>query len=300
MALLAIADVSAFREMPSLDLDSGPPPDQNVQKQILSRAVDFVVATTAKMPDFLAEKRTLRFQDTKFATYENEPVVVTPDLYHLVDNRAVTVQYQAGREEEAPISKAPEQHVSRDPIPGMVTHGIFGPMLQAVMHDILKGKIGWSHWENSPSGLLAVFRYSVPKEQATFRVTWCCAAHGPGPGIYQELQIVPKYHGEISVDPDSGAITRLVIMAELESGQPVSTADITIEYGPVEIAGKTYFCPTRSATLLVANSIIEHGRRASGGETYLHATEEKLNVTSVSDTRFDQYHVFRSEMKIVQ
>jgi hypothetical protein len=83
----------------------------------------------------------------------------------------------------------------------------------------------------------------VPKDQATFTVTWCCAAHGPGPGIYQELQTVPKYHGEISVDPDSGAITRLVFVAELESGQPVSTADITIEYGPVEIAGKTYFAP---------------------------------------------------------
>jgi VWFA-related protein len=120
----------------------------------------------------------------------------------------------------------------------------------------------------------------------------------------QKLQTVPKYHGQISVDPESGAITRLLLIADLEPGQLVSTADLFVEYSPIEIggrtySGRTYICPTRTGTLLVAKSIIEHGRQVNSGQTYLHATEEKLNITSISDSRFDQYHVFRSEMKIV-
>lgn len=296
-ALLAIADVSAFLPAPDADLASAPIPDAAGQKTILSRAVDFVLATTAKMPDFLAQKRTSRFQDMKSATYENEPVVSTPDLFHLIDDEVVTVRYRDGHEEDSDSSNTHKQKKAVQSERGLTTQGIFGPMLQTVMHDILNGKIGWSHWEQSPSGPLAVFRYSVPREHATFTVTWCCV--DAGPGIFRKLQIVPKYHGEISVDPESGAITRLVLMADLDPDQPVSTVDLFVEYGPVEIGGRTYVCPTRTGTLLIAKSFVEHGRQVRSGETYLHATEEKLNITSVSDSHFDQYHVFRSEMKIV-
>jgi hypothetical protein len=85
----------------------------------------------------------------------------------------------------------------------------------------------------------------------------------------------------------------------LEPDQLVSTADLFVEFSPIEIGGRTYVCPTRTGTLLVAKSIIDHGRQVKSGQTYLHATEEKLNITCISDSRFDQYHVFRSEMKIV-
>ncbi len=85
----------------------------------------------------------------------------------------------------------------------------------------------------------------------------------------------------------------------MDAGQPVSTANAYVEYGPVEISGKTYVCPTRSATMLVAQLIAEHGKATKSGETYWHETEERLNVTSVSDSHFEQYHVFGSEMRIV-
>ena len=68
----------------------------------------------------------------------------------------------------------------------------------------------------------------------------------------------------------------------------------------MEIGGRTYICPKRSATLLMANSPIERGQYVMGGEAMYHATEENVSVTSISDSVFDHYHVFRSDMKIVQ
>jgi len=92
----------------------------------------------------------------------------------------------------------------------------------------------------------------------------------------------------------------MVLIADADPAQPVSTANAFVEYGPVEIGGRTYTCPRRSATLLVAKSPIEHGSYAMGGETMYHATDENLNVTSISDSHFDNYHVFRSEMRILE
>jgi VWFA-related protein len=295
-ALLVIADVSAFLDLPAADRVFQAAPDQAAQRQILSRAVDFVVAATARMPDFLAGKKTLRFQDTKFGISENDPVILTPGLYHLIDKKVLPIRYRNGREEIDSSSDSGLYEAER-PAMGLITHGIFGPMLQTVMSDILKGKIGWSRWEQTPSGLVAVFRYSVQREQATYTVTWCCV--DAGPGIFRELQTIPRYHGEISVHPESGVITRLVLEADMDPGRPVSIANAFVEYGPVEISGKTCVCPARSATMLVAQLIVEHGKATKSGETYYHQTEERLNVTSVNDSSFEQYHVFGSEMRIV-
>jgi VWFA-related protein len=284
MAVLAIADVSAFLAPPSIDIDSGSAPDRDAEKQMLSRAVDFVLATTARMPNFLAKKKVVRLQNAIPALGTSFPVI-TPNRYHIIDSTVEEVRFRGGHEELGERGrKSPQQ-----PRPGLVTTGVFGPMLQTVMHDILKGSVGWVRWDSSPSGPVAVFRYTVPKDQATFVVTWCCSFQAPGSDAQRELQLTPAYHGEVSIDPASGTIDRFTVVADLHSGEPIAIANVVVEYGPIQIAGRTYHCPIRSATLLVAKSFIVH-----------HDFLEQFDLTSVSDTRFGEYHVFRSEMKILE
>jgi len=284
LALLAIANVSAFLAPPAIDIDLRPPPDQNAEKQILSRAVEFVAATTARMPNFLAKKRVIRFRNAASGLGVNFPVI-TPDYYHFVDSAVEEVRFRDGHEELEKAGRDSLQQLR----PGLVTTGVFGPMLQTVMRDVLKGNIRWERWDVSPFGPISVFHYTVPKDQATFIVTWCCSFQTPGSDSSRELQLTPAYHGEISVDPESGNIARFTVVADLNSGAPISTAEVVVEYGSVEIGGRMYQCPTRSATLLVAKSFTVH-------QDFL----EQFDVTSVSDTRFDEYHVFRSEMKILE
>ena len=284
LTLLAIADVSAFFAPPPIDVDSRLPPDQNAEKQMLSHAIDFVLATTAQMPNFLAKKKITRFQNARLGLGTSFPVI-TPDRYHLIDNTVEAVRFRDGQEEFGETSLKSSQQ----PRPGLVTRGVFGPMLQTVIHDILNGNIGWLRWEASSSGPVAVFRYAVPKDKATFVVTWCCSFQTPGSDTQREVQLTSAYHGELSVDPESGTITRFTVVADLNSGGPISTAEVVVEYGPVEIGGRIYQCPLKSATLLVAKSFIVH-------QDWL----EQFDITSVSDTSFDEYHVFRSEMKVLE
>jgi VWFA-related protein len=297
-ALIAVADVSGFLPPPQSDLLQEAAPALDAQRATLSKAIDYVIAKTKQMPDFLADEQVTRFGDTRFGIYANDPVITTPDVFHQIDSRAVTVQFRNGREEQAGPPAAAKTAGAGGPQMGLTTWGVFGPMLQTVMRDILQGKIGWARWEASSSGKVAVFRYAVPRKQATYTVRWCCI--DAGPGIYREIEMTPQYHGEISIDPASGAVMRVVLVAEPEPGQPVLTADAFVEYGPVEIGGRIYICPKRSATLLTANSPMERGQYVMGGQAMYHESEENIRVTSISDSVFDRYHVFRSEMKIVE
>jgi hypothetical protein len=117
------------------------------------------------------------------------------------------------------------------------------------------------------------------------------------------LSRISAYHGEIAVDPDDGTIVRLTLLADLdqadmstllqesEEGTPLSMADIMVEYGPVEIGGKTYFCPTRSVAVSRARTLLvsKRGQAATLGP-------EKIFVNDVS---YAHYHVFRSASRIL-
>jgi hypothetical protein len=86
--------------------------------------------------------------------------------------------------------------------------------------------------------------------------------------ILSQLDRISAYHGEIAVDPDDGTIVRLTLLADLDQGDlstlleesvegtPLSRADIVVEYDPVEIGGKVYFCPTRSIAVSLARTLL--------------------------------------------
>jgi hypothetical protein len=53
------------------------------------------------------------------------------------------------------------------------------------------------------------------------------------------------YQGEVAIDPATGTIPRLTVQADLAFDSTIFRGDIMVEYGPVEIDGKTYTCPIR-------------------------------------------------------
>jgi hypothetical protein len=81
----------------------------------------------------------------------------------------------------------------------------------------------------------------------------CCLPDGDGTSAFEQNA---GYHGEIAIDPLSGAILRLELVADLKSSTPLVRSDIMIEYGPAEIGGKTYICPVRSVSISRGKSVI--------------------------------------------
>jgi hypothetical protein len=295
-ALVALADASAFLSPPAPEIVADAPPDRATQGQILSRAVDFVAATVTKMPDFLARRTTTRYQDLKARSVDTEPVIVTPGIYYLLGSDAVTIRFRNGKEEE---DNATAEKVKNRAAPqkGLVTWGVFGPMLGVVMRDLLKAKVGWSRWEQSPAGALAVFRYSVPQDRSSYTVRYCCMSNWQI-GQTREFQAVTQYEGEIAVEPKSGSILRLTVKTAIGPHAPIYRADVAVEYGPVEIGGKSYICPVKSVSVTTARDLVLHGGFYQGGEM-VGQNVDTPRVTAINDVVFDNYHVFRSELRIL-
>lgn len=61
-------------------------------------------------------------------------------------------------------------------------------------------------------------------------------------GVWQNTQLTSGYRGFLYADPDSGAIFRLVANTTgIPSNYAIKQGNTVLDYGPVAIAGKTYF-----------------------------------------------------------
>jgi len=158
------------------------------------------------------------------------------------------------------------------------------------------GKMKWSHWEERATGPIAVFQYSIPKEKSTYVVNYCCFGLPNQP--LHNFQSVPPFHGEIAIDPSTGAVYRLVIITELSPTDPIFQAEIMAEYEPVEIGGQTYVSPSKSVTITTAVSTAVRRTCYVEGECFVSDSSIPKD-TAINETVFDSYHVFRSEARIV-
>jgi hypothetical protein len=295
-ALLAVADAAAFLNLPAADILHDAPPDPATQGKVMSLAADFVVATLPKMPDFFATRTTTRFNDMRVEYLLGEPNIVQNEGFHLEDKFSDTVLFRDGREVVQPTT-GKKSEITAPSQTGLANWGVFGPLLGIVMTDILKGKMGWGHWEQGAARPLAVFRYAVAEGKSGYTVRYCCFQSDGA--VMREFKVVPPYHGEITVDPATGAVLRLVIKTDLKPGPQMLRADLLVEYSPVEIGGKSYICPARSISISKAVEVVSREVTSPDGKATYTVLAGMPNVTSINDVVFDNYHQFRGEMRIL-
>jgi VWFA-related protein len=279
-----LADASSFLDPPADEILAEPPPDQDAQKKILSKTSEYLENTIHKLPDLFAKQTTVRYQERPMY-FEGETDIRYQPL-HVTDNWTTTVRYRNGVE----MAEAnPPRHKAKEP--ELITYGIFGPVLNGVLAAIDKnGVLTWNRWEQGSRGRMAVFRYTVSLDTSRYEVQLCCLPDGDG---NQAFQRYTAYHVDIAIDPESGVILRLQFRDDLKSTTPETRSDIMIEYGPVEIGGKTYFCPIRSVSIVRGRSV-----------GVLREWDESFRTwgpygTMLNDVSFDGYHMFRSESRML-
>ena len=289
-ALLVLADTSAFLSLPAAEIPNLASPDHDMQGKILNKTTDYIRETLPRLPNFIVSRNTARFENLKVDYVGGAVAVVEDQPFHFTNTFKETVTYR-NAEEKVILSPNRPEHQR-----GLYNLGVFGPLLQIVVTDIFSGKMGWGHWEQGRSGTIAVFRYSVPQDRSHYHVKYCCFSNTNSWHIFETL---PSYHGEISVDPNSGAILRLTIQTDIPPDHPIYRADLLVEYGPVEIAGQPYICPTKSVSIARAmNRVnVQQGQCVDYNcrpDAYVYPKN-----TAVNDTVYHSYHVFRSEMRIL-
>jgi VWFA-related protein len=144
-----------------------------------------------------------------------------------------------------------------------------------ILSDMVNGKVAWSHWEQAPTGQVAVFRYSVPSSASHFEVinspqrqTSLEGTATPSVGSRRVSGIEtkpsgggsnpstflsrPGYHGSLWLDPVTGAILRITMDADTKGSGQFKRAAIMVQYGPVQIGESEFICPLRSLALFIA------------------------------------------------
>jgi len=281
LALAALTDAAAFLAPPAAEFGDKTTPEFATQRRIMSLGAEYVGRTIPKAPNFYANRDTIRFEDRPAQNDLGGRLAIGFEPIHAVSGAKSTVLYRDGRE-------VVDTGVTRDgktdsQESGLNAWGLFGPILGTVLVDAGHGTLTWSHWERSSAGPVAVFRYIVPHDKSNYEVSFCCNRDN------HAIKTLSAYHGEIAIDPATGAILRMTLMADLPADSVVQRADIEVEYGPVEIGGISYLCPVRSISIYKARMIVRRG-------TYRVLGPFK---TMLNDVTFSQYHLFRAETRIL-
>lgn len=286
--LVAVADASSLLAPPAAEIPGDATPDADAQRSVISRADDYLREAIPKLPNFLATRTTLRYEETPPSDHGDSRTEYQP--LHLVESSKATVLYRQGSEEvnsmaaETTKAKAVEAYLT--------AYGTFGPILIAADDAVASRDLRWKRWERDAVGLRAVFSYVIPQEESHFRVGYCCLPDGDGT---TGLQLVEGYHGEITIDPATGAILRLTMEADVAPGLPLSQSGIVVNYGPIEIGGKTYICPVRSVAIWRSRSVSVLALTDWGESFRSYGPFE----TMLSDMTFSDYHLFRAETHVL-
>lgn len=293
-ALSLLAELSAFLDLPTNELPTTPAPDAATQQQLLEAAQRFALQTLPRLPNLLATKTTLSFDDS--------PQELTKGGYlqriglHLVSTSKEEVSV---RSEENP-SKTTTHAQAQD---GLVTWGEFGSALLIILSDSSHGKMTWSHWEQTSSGQVSVFHYEVPKTASHYEIVTPVVRSQPGlqtdpsaatGGVLAMtarstttmVPTKPGYHGSLWVNPKTGSTLRVSLVADLSGNSIFSRGAILVEYAPVKIADRTYICPVHSLALSLAPPTVN--------STFEGATTEWLN-----ENLFTNYHIFAATSRIL-
>jgi VWFA-related protein len=296
-ALVALADASSFLDPPAREIPADAPPDRHAQQRITSLALEYLNKTLPNLPNFYATRTTVHYQETP--PFERGDANITYQPLHIADTEKDTVLYRNGYEiGESETGRHKKQKVDK---PYLVTYGTFGPLLRGAINAIVvaPGGLSFRRWEQGADKPLAVFDYVMPVEKSSYDTGGCCLPDGDGTSAFQKRA---GYHGQITIDPTDGALLRLELIFDLKSTTPLIRSAVMVEYGPVEIAGKSYICPVRSVSVsrgrsvVVLSETIPDRQKISWRESF---RTYGPYATMLNDITFDAFHMFRADSRML-
>jgi hypothetical protein len=286
--LLRMADEAAFLKTPALDMMRIDAPDQETQEHMVALALEYVKTTLTRLPNFTATRETTHFEDAPAqeevwgggqsgSGWRSRPFGITMGKVeakplHATGTYSTSVTYRNGYEVHNDAAKA----ASGGAPAGLTTSGEFGPVLSVVIGDASRNRVTWGYWEKGAGDPVAVVRYQVPEDHSNYLVAI--------PNGTKIEEVYPGYHGEIAIDPATGTILRLSLIADLTGPYQSLQNAIEVEYAPVEIGDRAYICPMHSVAF----------SKVPVAGTTPNAPSGTVTVqTQMNDVVFSQYHLFR-------
>jgi len=289
-AFTVLANRSAFLPPPAAEIADAPAPAVQEQRRMLDRTIHYLQETLLRLPDLFATRTTVRYEEPAQKKDQTWKIAAADQSLHPVATESVTVLVRNSKETTEGDARAANHQHGRER--SLIAEGTFGPMLAQVLVDVADphSQLKWGRWERDAQGQRAVFRYVVPREFAHFEVSFCCLADPDGTVPFNTTA---AYHGEITIDPETGAVYRITAEADLLPRLPIDRSEVMVEFSPTVIGGQTFICPVRSVSISRSRKVI-----------LLHDWNMPFGIygpfeTILNDVAFSNYHLFGSQHRIL-
>jgi hypothetical protein len=193
---------------------------------LIEKARTGAMSYTASLPDFLCTQMVYRYQDPRGDNRWERLDVLTVKLafsdrhedYKLmaINGKQTTLDYM---ETNGPTSK-----------------GEFGTLLLYLFHPKMDAEFRWKGWTLVRKQRAAIYSYKVDQEHTQFHVSF-------GRQLQGSNHILAPYYGEVTVDPENGAVLRITQHAVLPAGFPIRESSATVEYDYADVGGNRYLLP---------------------------------------------------------
>ena len=284
--LRLLVEASIFAAPPAGEIPALPPPTPDQQQAMLTAAATYAQTALRHLPDFLAIRDTSRF-DNRPAPLDHKHPKARIQL-HWTGEFKDQIAYRHGTEIAEDLDTTATTSPQLAIHPGLHSIGEFGPILSLVFNDFRQGTIAWSRWETDPAHeTFAVFHYTVPRSASHYLVDFCCYTTPEDETQELSFRDHPAYHGEVILDPDSGVVRRITIESDLDPSAPIISSRLAVQYGSVQIDGRSYICPLHS---LATTALHNHKMARIDGI----GIEHHLNEIQYLD-----YHKFGSSSRML-
>lgn len=278
-ALQELAYRSALLDPPVEELPTLPPPDPETQKRLLTAARANVLRNLKQLPNFFATRTTTYYSGVP-ADMNTNPLLMRVGVFRDgASTREIT--FRDGEEVIDPMKPKPTEEEMEA---GLESWGEFGPQPVVILMDAARSATEFHHWEKTPTGVVAVFHYSVPRTGSHYDVHYKCPTSEP-------FHDNPAYRGSFSIDSATGALMRITLETESRPGDPITHIASIIEYGPMVIGERSYICPVRSLATMVEET--------SACATRHHNPKMAQPILMINQTSFTDYHRLGSTSRIL-
>jgi hypothetical protein len=282
-ALAFLRDRSAFLDPPQSEWVALASPNAEGQKHALELARGYVSQTLLRLPNFFATRTTTSL--VSVPPPRGELVLPGAEEPHLEGTSVLDITFRDGKEYVTPTDKSGAGNVAADS--GLASQGEFGSEAATVLVDLgdqTNGTAAFHHWEMTPAGLAAVYRYAVGSAGSHYEVQYACKAR-------TAFRAFPSYHGSIAIRQATGTVLRITVAADWKPGDPISHVTSAIEYGPAAIGGRDWICPLQSIAFM---AVEQDACKRLRGPKRLSEPAMMLNRTT-----FSNYHRLGSTITII-
>ena len=242
-SLELIAADSTFLDPPAEDRINDPAPKPGEQQRILQAAIAYLDRAIPGLPNVFAT-RTVAFYGETSPSFGSAARNLSQPL-HLERRWQQPILYSHGEEVEGTSSQEVTQPAQ--------TYGTFGPVLSLVRLILASpGNLTWGWWEQDTNGRHAVFRFQLAGTP-TVVLRGCCY---PNSGENSLIRSSSDSHGEITIDPRTGALLRVATESDLPGLISSKRSDVMVSYGPVQVGTEIRIVPLKSVSIRRDRTIV--------------------------------------------